>query len=199
MRIEIKRLRGMLNGKADTVMSLETRRLQLETVRRFSSFWSSCFPLNDDLSGDQRTSEWDHYSSVHSSGTITWRGGQNRRSFRPITRLYRQNWEVEEEVSTALTRLPRSSQFCFSRFQIVNIAMAPPEGAKEEETSQTYYVIKVTGIQSPERLIAFVSLSLFLGSPREGRTATRRWWTWCEEPQSRTGITRLTKYSSHYR
>ena len=32
MRIEIKRLRSMLNGKADTVMNLETRRLQLETV-----------------------------------------------------------------------------------------------------------------------------------------------------------------------
>lgn len=50
--------------------------------------------------------------------------------------------------------------------------MAPPEGAKEEETSQTYYVIKVTQIQFPRRLIAFAYL--VLGRPREGRTATRR-------------------------
>ncbi|CAF4181862.1 unnamed protein product, partial [Rotaria magnacalcarata] len=28
------------------------------------------------------------------------------------------------------------------RYEIVNIAMAPPEGASEEESSQTYYVIK---------------------------------------------------------
>ena len=34
MRIEIKRLRSLLNTKADNVMNLETRRLQLETVRR---------------------------------------------------------------------------------------------------------------------------------------------------------------------
>lgn len=32
MRIELKRLRGSLNSKADNVMNLETRRLQLQTV-----------------------------------------------------------------------------------------------------------------------------------------------------------------------
>ncbi|CAF4974354.1 unnamed protein product, partial [Rotaria socialis] len=32
MRIELKRLRGLLNSKADTIMTLETRRLQLQTA-----------------------------------------------------------------------------------------------------------------------------------------------------------------------
>ena len=44
MRIEIKRLRGLLNSKADNVMNLETRRLQLETVRQiFPHRISICF------------------------------------------------------------------------------------------------------------------------------------------------------------
>lgn len=32
---------------------------------------------------------------------------------------------------------------CIFRYEIVNISMAPPEGANEEESSQAYYVIKV--------------------------------------------------------
>ena len=39
MRIEIKRLRSLLNSKADNVMNLETRRLQLETVENLSFFF----------------------------------------------------------------------------------------------------------------------------------------------------------------
>ncbi len=38
--------------------------------------------------------------------------------------------------------------FFFLRYEIVNIAMAPPEGAQEEESSQTYYVIKVISKRS---------------------------------------------------
>ncbi len=34
MRIEIKRLRALLNSKSDNVMNLETRRLQLQTVNK---------------------------------------------------------------------------------------------------------------------------------------------------------------------
>lgn len=37
LKLEIKRLRGMLNFKADEVFDLEKRRLQLETVMSFSS------------------------------------------------------------------------------------------------------------------------------------------------------------------
>jgi len=49
--------------------------------------------------------------------------------------------------------------------------MAPPEGAKEEETSQTYYVIKV--IKITKKKVADNQICLFLlGCSRKRRITT---------------------------
>ncbi|CAF0839436.1 unnamed protein product [Didymodactylos carnosus] len=46
--------------------------------------------------------------------------------------------EVSSELHDRIAKIEKLKK----RYQIVNISMAPPEGTTEEETSQTYYVIK---------------------------------------------------------
>ncbi|CAF0852507.1 unnamed protein product [Rotaria sp. Silwood1] len=105
MRIELKRLRTLLNSKADNVMNLETRRLQLQTAIK------------------ERRSE----ISIHQS---TLR--QQLRDEEGKTN------EISAQLHDRITKIEKLKK----RYEIVNISMAPPEGVSEEETSQTYYVIK---------------------------------------------------------
>ncbi|CAF1674581.1 unnamed protein product, partial [Didymodactylos carnosus] len=46
--------------------------------------------------------------------------------------------EVSSELHDRIAKIEKLRK----RYQIVNISMAPPEGATEEETPQNYYVIK---------------------------------------------------------
>ncbi|CAF0900037.1 unnamed protein product [Adineta ricciae] len=105
MRIEIKRLRGLLNTKADNVMNLETRQYQLQTAIK-----------------ERRSEIGIHQSTLRQQ----LRDEEGRKA------------EVSAQLHERIAKIEKLKK----RYEIVNISMAPPEGAKEEETSQTYYVIK---------------------------------------------------------
>lgn len=125
MRIEIKRLRGLLNSKADNVMNLETRRLQLQTVT-FLTKKQNLENLN--FHSIQAIKERRNEISIHQS---TLR--QQLRDEEGKT------GEISAQLHDRITKIEKLKK----RYEIVNISMAPPEGVNEEETSQTYYVIKV--------------------------------------------------------
>ncbi|CAF1004535.1 unnamed protein product [Adineta steineri] len=105
MRIEIKRLRSLLNSKSDNVMDLETRRLQLQTAIK-----------------ERRSEIAIHQSTLRQQ----LRDEEGRKG------------EVSAQLHDRIAKIEKLKK----RYEIVNISMAPPEGSQEEETSQTYYVIK---------------------------------------------------------
>ncbi|UJR23536.1 hypothetical protein I4U23_026526 [Adineta vaga] len=105
MRTEIKRLRSLLNSKADNVMNLETRQLQLQTAIK-----------------ERRSEVAIHQTTLRQQ----LRDEDGRKA------------EVSAQLHDRISKIEKLKK----RYEIVNISMAPPEGANEEETSQTYYVIK---------------------------------------------------------
>ncbi|CAF0814550.1 unnamed protein product [Didymodactylos carnosus] len=105
MKIEIKRFRTSLYSHSDTVMTLETRKLQLQTAIK------------------ERRSEINIHQSTLRQQLLD---EQTKTS------------EVSGQLHDRIAKIDKLKK----RYQIVNISMAPPEGAGEEESSQTYYVIK---------------------------------------------------------
>ncbi|XP_048746440.2 coiled-coil domain-containing protein 39-like isoform X1 [Ostrea edulis] len=103
LKLEIKRLRGMLNFKADEVFDLEKRRLQLETAM--------C----------ERRQEIGIHKEM-------------------LDAQYRAAASERQEISAELHERISKIEKLKSRYEILMVSMAPPEG--EEERSQAYYVIK---------------------------------------------------------
>jgi len=103
LKLEIKRLRGFLRDKSETVTSLEKRQLQLDTAMK----------------------ERRHEISIHMDMiTAQLRSAEEERS------------QVNAELQERLSKIDKLKK----RYEILMVAMKPPEG--EEEQSQSYFVIK---------------------------------------------------------
>lgn len=105
LKLEIKRLREMLNAKADDVLSLEKRKLQLQTAMK------------------ERRNEINIHSDMLCAQT---RAADDERQ------------QISSELHERIAKIDKLRK----RYEILMVAMAPPEG--EEEKSQAYYVIKVS-------------------------------------------------------
>eukprot|EP00058_Branchiostoma_floridae_P007967 XP_002593455.1 hypothetical protein BRAFLDRAFT_119531 [Branchiostoma floridae] len=103
LKLEIKRLRDMLHSKADTVFSLEKRRLQLETAMKERR--EEINVHRDMLAAQQKAAEEERQT-------------------------------ISAELHDRISKIDKLRK----RYEILMVAMAPPEG--EEERSQAYYVIK---------------------------------------------------------
>ncbi|KAF6040654.1 CCDC39 [Bugula neritina] len=103
LKLEIKRLRGMLNMKADDVLSLEKRKLQLQTAMK------------------ERRNEINIHTDMLRAQI---RAADDERQ------------QISAELHERITKIDKLRK----RYEILMVAMAPPEG--EEEKSQAYYVIK---------------------------------------------------------
>ncbi|XP_067948183.1 coiled-coil domain-containing protein 39-like [Watersipora subatra] len=103
LKLEIKRLREMLNAKADDVLSLEKRKLQLETAMK------------------ERRNEINIHTDMLRAQT---RAADDERQ------------QISSELHERIAKIDKLRK----RYEILMVAMAPPEG--EEEKSQAYYVIK---------------------------------------------------------
>ncbi|KAK3698535.1 hypothetical protein QZH41_014464 [Actinostola sp. cb2023] len=103
LKLEIKRLRTTLSHKADNVLSLESRKLQLETSMK----------------------ERRHEINIHKDMLRA-----------QIKAAEEERQTVSAELQERISKIEKLRK----RYEILMVAMAPPEG--EEERSQAYYVIK---------------------------------------------------------